>query len=387
MKPKRFDAVLNIPSPYRIHLLGELDRQLREMGWDFCANFMAKWHTERPESWRNPAMNFKYRYWSDWGGGWHHFNLGLILHQVLFKSDVLLLGSPFDTFTGIFCAMFGRAKLKICWIEGNTKTPGKLIGFLGWFKRLVLSRFDFAAVPGKEGAGYIGLHAARTWRKMPEPVCLPNLVDESRFKPRQQWDVARIAHCRAKMGAGDGDRICIIPARLTPVKGLVPFLEALNPQCLKNWKLVVIGQGELRDAFLDKAADVGVAEKVRILDYVSYDEMPLYYAASDLCLLPSIQDMNPLVVPEALHSGLPLALSDCVGNVSEGVADGDNGWVLPVLNTTKYPLVLEEVFNSDVAKLRRMGEISYSLNAKFWDTKSSIKNFLSSIGLDETQQF
>ena len=55
--------------------------------------------------------------------------------------------------------------------------------------------------------------------------------------------------------------------------------------------------------------------------------MPKYYAASDLFLLPSIHDPNPLSVVEALHSGLAVAISDRCGNVEEGVMDGDNGFV------------------------------------------------------------
>lgn len=381
MKQKRFDAVLNIPSPYRIHLLGELSRQLDKLGWVFYANFMAKWHAERPMSWRNPTIHFGYKYWRDFGVGCHHFNPGLIFRRVLYKSDVLLLGSPFDTFTGIFCALFARAEVKICWVEGNTKTPGKLNGFLGWFKRIILSRFDYAAVPGKEGAEYVGLHAARTRMKMPVPVCLPNLIDETRFRPRSQWSPQIIARCREKMGAGANDKICIIPARLTTVKGLIPFLQALRPEFLENWKVVIVGQGELKDAFLDKANEVGIAKNVRIFDYVSYEDMPKYYAASDLFLLPSIQDMNPLVVPEALHSGLPVALSDCVGNVSEGVTDGVNGWRLPVLDGEKYTQILKDVFTSDIGKLRRFGGMSYSCNARFWDSAESVEKFLSHIGV------
>lgn len=374
-----FEVVLNIPSPYRLHLLGALDRQLRGLGWKFVANFMARGHKERPKSWLNPKIGFSHRYWRDVGFGCHHMNLGLVLRFVFCKKTVLLLGSPFDTFTGVLCALFARADRKICWIEGNSKTPGKLNGFWGWFKRLILSRFDYAAVPGKEGKEYLRLHATLTRRKMPKPVCLPNLIDESQFKPRSQWDARSIAHCRAKMGVGKDDKVCIIPARLTPVKGLIPFLLALNPQRLKNWKLIVIGQGELKDIFVNKAREIGIAENISILDYVSYEEMPLYYASSDLFLLPSIQDMNPLAVPEALHSGLPLALSDCVGNVSEGVTDGVNGWVLPVLDPHKYHQILEDVFMSDIDKLRRFGDKSYFCNARFWDTTKSIEKFLKSI--------
>ena len=181
------------------------------------------------------------------------------------------------------------------------------------------------------------------------------------------------------MGAGEGDRLCIVPARLVEVKGLVPFLKAVDPECLVGWKVVIVGQGPLRPEIENLASERGLSGIVSIMDYVDYDKMPEHYAASDLMLLPSVQDMNPLTVVEAVFSGLPIALSDQVGNVEEGVSDGRNGWILPVKDEAAFTAKLREVFSTPVERLREMGRVSLAENSRFWRTGEAIARYLDAV--------
>ena len=362
---KRFLAVLNIPSPYRLHLLKELSRQLKGREIEFLCFFMAKGHRSRPENWLNPDIPFPHRYFMDIGCGCHHFNPGLILNIMMNKYDWILFGSPFDTFTGLCISLLARAKCKVAWIEGNTANPGKLHGIYGWLKRLVLSRCTFIAVPGQEGVAYVQLHRKLTVRKLPDCVYLPNLVDETKFK-------------RGDGSVGE-DRVCLIPSRLSPEKGVLPFVRLLDKVMLNGWRLVVLGKGTEENEILKTAESGGFLDKILILNYVKYDDMPRYYAESDLMLLPSLRDQNPLVVIEALHCGLPIALSDRAGNVAEAVSDGVNGWVLPVSDKEAFRRKLKEVFATPKHKLKAMGAFSKLEKSKFWDSRVSISKFLDSI--------
>lgn len=376
---KKFVAVMNIPSPYRLHLLGEMARQLRERDVEFHCHFMNRGHKDRPTSWLNPKIDFPHTYWRNFGPDQHEFNPGLILKLMFEKPDWLLLGGVFDTFTNIFLSMLAPAKTKICWLEGNTKTPGRLDGALGKFKRALMGRCQFAAVPSSDAAKYIGLHQQRTKKAMPKPVYLPNLVDEGRFQGRK---VEKLKSFKVEKFQGvkvegfQGERVCIIPARLEAVKGLVPFFGLLTPEMLKGWKIRVMGQGPLKDEILAMIARRGIGDFVEIVDYVPYEEMPEEYAKSDLLLLPSIYDPNPLSVIEALHSGLAVAVSDQAGNVEEAVSEGRNGWVLPVKDGAAYEAKLREVFATPIERLREMGSVSKAENARFWDTKAAIGRFL-----------
>jgi len=90
----------------------------------------------------------------------------------------------------------------------------------------------------------------------------------------------------------------------------------------------------------------------------------------------SCRNPNPLSVVEALHTGLPIALTDQAGNVEEAVTEGRNGWVLPVKDKEAFAAKLREVFATPVDRLREMGRLSKAENAQFWDTKKAIRTFL-----------
>lgn len=366
---KRFDFVLNIPSPYRLHLLGEVYRQCTEKGIEFCAHFMSKGHAGRPASWRNPTISFPHKYWRDFGYKTHHFNPGLLLHLLLKPADIIYVGGPYDSFTTILAPFFvisKRGRTLVTGAEGNTKTLGKMGGFIGWFKRWCMSHWQYIAVPGTDAVKFIEIHQTMTKHKLPVPVIMPNIIDETRFVPK---------HTKSSV------LICLIPARLEEVKGLVPFIELLRKEWLLNWRIVIMGQGHLKQTVLDKAAERGFLDKITILDYVPYSEMPAHYAAADLMLLPSLYDPNPLSVPEALHSGLAIALSDQAGNVEEGVTEGKNGWRLPVRDKNAFEMVLKDIFLSSAERIREMGAYSLSHNARFWNTQESIAKFLEGIGI------
>lgn len=362
---KKFWVVHNIPSPYRLHIFNALWKECMKRGLDFHVHFMSdmsRGYDERPVSWRNPKMDFPYTYWRDYGVGQRHVNPGLLWHLWKNTPDYLLAGSPFDTLTGMLAGRMTNG-VTCTWCEGNTKTPGKMGGLLGAVKRFALGGYKYVAVPGSDAAKYIALHQARTRKKIPQPVILPNLVDETRFTAKD-WGAAH-----------DDVRRAIIPARLKPVKGLMEFVGLLTPELLKGWKILIIGDGELKDPLQSLINGLGLSDNIEIKPFVAYDEMPKYYAASDLLILPSIYDPNPLSVVEALHTGLPLALTSEAGNVEEAVTPGKNGWVLPVKDKDSFAAVLGDVFATPVERLREMGEWSKAHNAQYWNTERAIKGF------------
>lgn len=379
---KRFEVVQNIPSPYRLHLFGELWSQLRKRGVDFHVNFMSdmsRGHDERPLSWRNPTISFPHRYWRDFGVGQYHFNPGMVLHLRRARPDYLLVGSTFDTFTSWAVSGFCKSGIRCAWSEGNTKTPGKLNGVRGLIKRIVFAQYPLIGVPGEDAAKYIGLHQQMTSLRMPKPIFLPNLIDETRFRPRQLWVADEISALRRKLGVDAQTRLCIIPARLERVKGLVEFVSLLTPEMIHGWRLVIMGQGPLHDEIVKTLKRQRLSEQVCILDFVPYSDMPKFYAAADLFLLPSLYDPNPLSVVEALHSGLPIALSDKAGNVEEAVSPGLNGWILPIDDKDAYVNRLRTIFKSDKNALQVLGQYSFECNSRFWATKDAVSRFLNEI--------
>lgn len=371
---KKFVAVMNIPSPYRLHLLGELSRQLKERGVEFHCHFMNRGHKDRPKSWLNPKIDFPYTYWRNFGPDQHEFNPGLILKLMFSRPDYLMVGGAFDTVTAIALSLVARAKTKITWIEGNAKSPGTLSGPVGYLKLLTVSRYDLMAVPGKQGIVYRDVLAAHTSRKFPQTVILPNLIDEKRFGGAE----FKVQDSKFKVS---GASVCLIPARFDPVKGLKELFRAVEPEMLRGWKLIVMGHGPEEEMTMQIVKDRGLSDFVEVIHSMPYEEMPQYYASADLCLIPSVRDQNPLAAVEALHSGLPLALSDQAGNVDEAVTEGENGWALPVLDKKAFAKKLKVVFGTEKDRLAEMGRVSKEKNARFWDAKAAIGRFIDCLGV------
>jgi glycosyltransferase involved in cell wall biosynthesis len=105
-------------------------------------------------------------------------------------------------------------------------------------------------------------------------------------------------------------------------------LSATSPQQCPY--LLIAGDGT-EAAVLRKLAGPETSYPIRFAGFVAANELPAYYAASDFLIHPAFHDPHPLAVTEAVMSGLPVIVSDHVGNIgcSDDVRIGLNGFVYP----------------------------------------------------------
>ncbi len=123
------------------------------------------------------------------------------------------------------------------------------------------------------------------------------------------------------------DAIAILfTARNYALKGLEPLLEAFaaiaptRPQA----RLIVCGS-QREKAYRKQAARLGIADRVQFLGFV--DDVRPGFAGCDLFAFPTFYDPCSLVVPEALHAGLPVLTSGCNG-AAELLDEGKTGFVI-----------------------------------------------------------
>jgi glycosyltransferase involved in cell wall biosynthesis len=74
--------------------------------------------------------------------------------------------------------------------------------------------------------------------------------------------------------------------------------------------LYLCGHGPLQDDLESLANDLGVADAVRFLGHVPYDEMPAVYRRADVFVLPSRAEGVPRTVMEAMATDVPVVCSD-----------------------------------------------------------------------------
>ncbi len=123
--------------------------------------------------------------------------------------------------------------------------------------------------------------------------------------------------------------------RLVHKKGFDVLLNAM-PSVLEQMPdavCVIGGDGDLRRALETQAYELGVAEHVRFLGHVSWEQSPGFYAACDAFVLPSVIDRDgnvdglPNVLLEAMSSECPIVATR-IGGVPSVITNERTGLLI-----------------------------------------------------------
>lgn len=174
--------------------------------------------------------------------------------------------------------------------------------------------------------------AAELCKAAPEvrPVVIPMGVDLERFSPRSER-----ANALRQTLAPDGPLILHV-GRFALKKGQTYLLQAMLRivQRQPRVRLAMIGFGPLQRTLESEVRSLGLADRVRFVGKVPHEQMPDYFAAADVFVLPSIVspsgDTEGLGVAllEALAAGTPVVASR-VGGIPDIVKDGETGLLVP----------------------------------------------------------
>jgi glycosyltransferase involved in cell wall biosynthesis len=97
----------------------------------------------------------------------------------------------------------------------------------------------------------------------------------------------------------------------------------------------------------------GLADKVTFLGWLPSPKMHDLFAASDVLVLPSRNEGLPMVIVEAMASGLAV-ISTPVGSISDAVLEGVNGLLVPPKDVGALATALATVIEAPEV-CRRMG--------------------------------
>ncbi|MFQ5919163.1 MAG: glycosyltransferase family 4 protein [Thermoplasmata archaeon] len=151
-----------------------------------------------------------------------------------------------------------------------------------------------------------------------DTMTIPNPVDTDRFHP-----AVPSGEIRARHGIPADEPLVLFVGRLVPHKGTEYLLRALPGL---SAHLLLVGTGP-REPLLRRMATLpALAGRVHFAGRVSSRELPQYYAASDLSVLPSTSRLEAFGIAalEAMASGKPVIVSDVPG-VREVIEEGREG--------------------------------------------------------------
>jgi glycosyltransferase involved in cell wall biosynthesis len=384
----RFQVIHSITSPYRLHLFTVMWKELQRRGINFHVEFLARSAAHREASWQadSSSIPFPHSFSTDIGptlkGNKWHLNPAVIAKQAVRKNDYLMIGGPWASITGGFNSLLNRSERTIAWIEGTSWHTSSFSGKKIGLKRYVLGRFDYIAVPGEEGTKFINQLMGDTASKSPKLATLPNIVDEASFIPDESID-ARSDRLKIKLGVPIDSRIAIWPARHIAEgyvdKGISEFLQKLSPGIFGNWKIAIFGDGPLRERVEQTIVDRKLEECIILHPFVTPGEMPGYYQAADLFLLPSLRDPNPLSTVEALMCGLPILVSNRIGNFPEALQAGVNGWGFDPYDAHQVEDAVGRAFSSSPETLLTMGAESRKIALNVWKSETAVARFFDQV--------
>jgi len=134
---------------------------------------------------------------------------------------------------------------------------------------------------------------------------------------------------RAQTGLGEG-RIVLFIGRIEALKGLDRLIEAVPRLEIPDLRLVITGGDEYSRDELAKleslAAKLAVRDRVSFLPPMPQEQLPAYYSAADVFVLPSHYESFGMVALEALACGTPVVATP-VGDLGRIIRRGVTGYI------------------------------------------------------------
>ncbi|MCB2185086.1 MAG: glycosyltransferase family 4 protein [Deltaproteobacteria bacterium] len=144
-------------------------------------------------------------------------------------------------------------------------------------------------------------------------------VNREVFRPR-----APEPELAARAGLAPGDEALVSAVRLVALKGIQHAIAALGLLARERprLKLLVAGEGPYRGELEQKAAELGLADRVRLLGFLPQTRLAGFYALGRVALFPSLgEESLGLSAAEALACGVPVVASR-LGGLPEAVGPG-----------------------------------------------------------------
>lgn len=165
--------------------------------------------------------------------------------------------------------------------------------------------------------------------------------------------------------------VFITVGRLVPVKGQADLIEALSQIVSEhtNVHLLMVGEGELREALSQQAKDQQVEKHVHFLGWRS--DVPNLLGASDIFVLPSLNEGLGLVLIEAMAQKLP-AIATRVGGVPEVIIENETGLLVTAQSPNELASAMTNlVENPD--KRKAMGQAGYQRALDHFSIESTVE--------------
>ena len=186
---------------------------------------------------------------------------------------------------------------------------------------------------------------------------------------------------REKLNFNPEEKIILYVGRFDPRKGIETLVRAVGEQRVKqhqNLKLVIVGgstpgrkDGRERERIEKIVRELAIDDITIFPGRVEHHDLADYYAAADVCVVPSHYEPFGLVAIEAMASGTPVVASE-VGGLKYTVVDRETGLLVPPKNQQAFAEAIDLIL-SDKSWCKELGQNAKErVKSKFsWDGVAS----------------
>lgn len=127
---------------------------------------------------------------------------------------------------------------------------------------------------------------------------------------------------REKYGIDEKDIVLFFMGWLYSFSGLKEVAQELANVKDKSLKMMILGKGDLWETLQDLKRQRELNDKIIIIDWIPYEEIPAYLAAADICILPAykndvMRNIVPIKLYEYMAAEKPVIATDLPGLINE----------------------------------------------------------------------
>jgi len=295
------------------------------------------------------------------------------------KYDALIVHG-WNYFTNIFAIITAKLIGIKVFMRGENPLNQELkkLRYKIFVKKIILKRLLFGII----GAFlYIGHENREFYRFYGAPESklffAPYVVENERFIRGYKEFKSRRREIKKEIGIPPDKVVILFSGKLIGKKRPMDLLMAYESLQSENKALIYMGDGHLREN-LEEYTKKRNLRDVYFLGFKNQTELPKYYVASDIFVLPSAAGETwGLVVNEAMCFHLPVIVSDMVGCWRDLVKHGENGFVYPVGNIDRLANHLLKLLKEPDLR-EKMGKQSLEIITK-WSYKKDIEGILAAL--------
>jgi len=160
------------------------------------------------------------------------------------------------------------------------------------------------------------------FKGMPEHMrteIITNGVDIEKFKPHDRSQVCK------KLGLAEDKQYLLYVGRLHPEKRVdiliraMPAIAKVHPKA----HALIVGGGHREQSLKALTKEVGAETCVTFLGFLPEEDVQAVYSVSDIFVLPSLVELEGMVVLQAIATGNALLISDSTKSASRYLVDAD----------------------------------------------------------------